>query len=250
MRRQPQVSCSARHCTVARVREAALESWGAPRLAWPARHWVVGMRGSGLACSPPGAARLSPLLCVSVERRPQEAAPRKAATDRSAQRQTSKEGGLSPTGDPGPGRVAGHFGSTLKSAFAVAARSDSREVMAVVLKVAVFPFLIERAGLWWLRGARGSGGRPKICAVPPRRRLPGVHLERWTCFGNVDIPRPRHPLIPAAVGGGHKGAAIRACTPNSLEAISAWHCRPGLVIFLLAGPFPAIPPASLFILGT
>lgn len=53
-----------------------------------------GARGSGLTCHPPHprAARLSPLLCVSVERRPQEAAPRKAVTDRSAQRQTSKEG--------------------------------------------------------------------------------------------------------------------------------------------------------------
>lgn len=53
MRRQPQVSGSARHCTAVRVLDAAPETWGALRLAWPAWHWVVGMRGSWLIYHPP-----------------------------------------------------------------------------------------------------------------------------------------------------------------------------------------------------
>lgn len=81
-----------------------------------AAHGRAAAAPRGALDPPPGAAGLSPLPRVSAERRPQEAAPRKAAADRRAQRQTSKRaGGCAPQLRPRwGGGGARHFGSPLK----------------------------------------------------------------------------------------------------------------------------------------
>lgn len=117
-----------------------------------------GLRGGGLrlagpwAHPTPRAACLSPFLRVSAERRPQEAAPRKAAADRRAQRQTSKRAGACTHSPAEVGRgVAGHFGSTLESAGLGAARADSQRTPCVILKVTRLPPFLERKS-WVLGG--------------------------------------------------------------------------------------------------
>lgn len=165
------------------MRDAARELGAHCRKPGPTgcRTWGDSSGGSGRT-RPPRAARLSPLLRVSAERRPQEAAPREAAADRRAQRQTSKRAGA--CAHPLPrwgGGVAGHFGSTLKSADLGAARAYSQRTPGAVLKVTRAPFSGKKE-----RGSRRPRGES---AGAERQKLhleggeqPGVHLELVDMF--------------------------------------------------------------------
>lgn len=145
------------------ARSASCRGWGGG----------CGPRGPGRT-RPPGVAGLSPLLRVSAERRPQEAAPRKATADRRAQRQTSKRAGAcAPKLRPRwGGGVARHFGSTLKSAGLGAARSDSQRSLSAALKVTRPLFSGKKEpGSWRPRGGeQGSGSGRKREAALKRRR--------------------------------------------------------------------------------
>lgn len=87
----------------------------------------------------------------------------------------------------GPGGVAWHFDSTLKSASVGATHADSPRGLSPVLKViALPPFWGERAGSWRWRGEREAP------AVAEKDKLhlkgagsPASILSWWTCFWNV-----------------------------------------------------------------
>lgn len=217
MRRQPQVSGPARHCPAAARAGRGGGTWGRAAGGLASRAAGRGPRSLGLGAHPtPWVASLSSLR-VSAERRPQEAAPREAAADRRAQRQTSKRAGPARTPASGPRGVAGYLAAPEKvRASAQRAQTPSG--------VRVRPQSY-RAPLFWKERAEGES------AVAERQELhlkggarPGVHFELvdmfWGCghFSRLGGPPSRR------LEGRGGGTVICAWTPNYLGAISGFHC--------------------------
>lgn len=210
MRRQPQVSGPARHWPAVARAGRGPGTWGVLQEDGPTGCRTGGdsWEGGLWAHPTPRAACLSPLLRVSAERRPQEAAPREAAADRRAQRQTSKRAGArAHPPSRGGGGVAGHLGCTRRSADLGAARSHSRRTPCATLKVTRAPFSGKKE-----LGSRRPRGES---AVAERQKLhlkggeqPGVHFELVDMFlecGHFPGFGVGTPRWCEAGGGGSRG---------------------------------------------
>lgn len=192
----------------------------------------VAARGAPGRTRPPGAAGLSPLLRVSAERRPQEAAPRKAAADRRAQRQTSKRaGGCAPQLRPRwGGGVARHFGSPLKKC------RPRRRTLRLPEESVCSPQSYPPPPLFWKERAgflEAEGGEPARLRQWPKETSctqkaassPASILSWWTCFWNVAVspgsvsPTPRR-CEGRGGGGPYLGPGRQTTWKQLLDSIA------------------------------
>lgn len=194
---------------------------------------------------------MSPLLRVSAERRPQEAAPRKAAADRRAQRQTSKRG------DRGPPPGMGREGSR-----ALWRRPKKCQPGCRTLRLPEGSVSSSQSSPPLPFPGKKEPGSPRRRGEPARRgpkrgahlkggARPGVHFEVVDMFlERGDFSRLGVPRFALRRPWGRRGATVGAWTPNSLGAISGFRGKPRFAIVPRGSPRPSTSPASLFILGT